>query len=152
MAFQDWFSRRSPLQLAFERGTQPGADLSDELRKLGDYTVKSQADAEAICNLVARLAFGETAIGGTSALESVIGLFRDVKGVECPAFSVLAEKGIPLLISIVDDALANPSRHDPEAVLCALKMLAIYGTAEGTDAVLRAARQPLERSRLVEGA
>ncbi len=55
MALKDRFSRKTPLQLALLRGTQPGADLADELRKLEDYSIKSQADAEAVCGVLARL-------------------------------------------------------------------------------------------------
>jgi hypothetical protein len=47
MALRDWFSQRTPLQLALERGTKPGADLAEELERIDDYKIKSQADADA---------------------------------------------------------------------------------------------------------
>jgi hypothetical protein len=143
MVFKDWFSRRTPLQLALDRGTQPGADLADELRKLRDYSIKSRADAEAICNVLARLVPAGSTVGGKSAFHSLVGLFQHVDGNECPAFAVMAEKGIGLVVQIVNDALQNPACLNTDDVLFALKILAMYGTREGTDAVLCAARQPL---------
>jgi hypothetical protein len=143
MPFKDWFSRRTALQLALERGIQPGAELADELQKLQDYSIKSEADADAICNMLARLVPAGSTVGGKSAFHSLVGLFKDVEGTACPAFAVLAEKGIGLLVQIVNDALRNPSRLNADDVLFALGILAGYGTREGTDAVIRAARQPL---------
>src|SRR5689334_341521 len=101
MAFKDWFTRKTPLQLALERGTQPGVDLSSELNKLGDYSIKSQADAAAICDVLARVAPIDSEIGGKRSLHSLIGLFQDVEDAECPAYDVMADKGIRLLIQIV---------------------------------------------------
>lgn len=143
MAFKDWFSRKTPLQLALERGTQPGADLSDEMRNLRNYSIKSQADAEAICNILKRLASKDSFVSDKSALRAIVGLFQDVENTECPAFSVMAGKGIDLLIEIVSSALSKPTRWDDDDVLFALKILAMYGTRAGTDLVIRAARQPL---------
>lgn len=143
MAFKDWFSRKSRLQLALDRGTQPGADIADELRKLKNYSIKSHGDAEAVCNVLVRLGPTGTAFGGKSAFYALVGLFQDVGGRECPAFAVMAEKGTQLVAQIVNDALQNPSRLDAHEVLFALKILAMYGTREGTDVVLRAARLPL---------
>jgi hypothetical protein len=144
MAFKDWFSRRTPLQLALERGTQPGADLAEQLRKLGDYSIKSEADAEAVCRVLERLLPAGSAVGGESGFHALVGLFQDVDGSECPAFGVMAEKGIGLLVQIVDDALQEPSDRDADDLLFALKILAMYGTPEGTDTVLRAAQKPLQ--------
>ena len=112
MAFKDWFSRRTRLQLAVERGTQPGADLADELRTLHDYSIQSNADAEALCDVLTRIASEGSTVGGDSALDAVVRLFQKVEGIECPAFSFMAEQGIPILVEIVDSALRNPSRRD----------------------------------------
>lgn len=143
MALKDWFSRKTLLQLALDRGSQPDADLADELRKLDDYSIKSQGDAEAVCAVLARFDPTGTPVGGESAFHALVGLFQNVDGIECPAFAVMAEKGTRLVARIVSDALQNPSRLDTDDVLFALKILAMYGTREGTDAVLRAARLPL---------
>ncbi|QEH35985.1 hypothetical protein OJF2_45430 [Aquisphaera giovannonii] len=145
MALRDWFSRRTPLQAALDRGTRPGGDLAAELNRLEDYTVTSRADAEAICRVLERVKPGDSDGGLWTAFHSLVGLFQDVEGPECPAFDVLAEKGNGLLAGIVNEALDDPSRAEAGAddILFALKILALYGTEEGTDAVLRAARLPL---------
>ena len=144
MTFKEWFSRRSPLQLALDRGTQPGSDLAAELRELKDYSIKSQADAEAICDVLALIALPGSNIGGPSAFHSLIRLFQDVDGTDCPAFGVMEQKGIELLVQIVNDELNKPTRRDTHDILFALKILAMYGSSEGTDAVICAALQPLQ--------
>ncbi len=143
MALRDWIPRRTPLQLALERGNKSGADLAAELRKLGDYMIKSEADAEAVCDLLAKLATQGLTVGGNSALHALAGLFQHVDGTECPAFAIMAEQGNRFLVQIVDSALQDEALHDGTDLLFALKILALYGTREGTEAVLRAARRPL---------
>lgn len=143
MAIRDWFSRRTPLQIALDRGTQADGDLGEGLRRLGEYSIKSQADAEAICSVLKRLVPADSKVGGASAFHALLGLFQDVEGVECPAFAVMADQGIGLLVQVVNNFLPDPSRRDANDVLFALKILAMYGTSAGTDAVLWAARQPL---------
>jgi hypothetical protein len=144
MAMKDWFSRPTPLQLALERGMQPGGDLSDELDNLGEISIESQADAEAVCGVLRQLALDETGAGGNSALHAIVGLFQAVDGPDCPAFPVMAERGIPLLVEIVNTSLENQATHDPDDILFALKILAMYGTSEGTDAVICAAQLPFQ--------
>jgi len=144
MGLKDWYPRRTSLQRALERGTQPGASLMDELQSLEDYPIRSRADAKAVCQVLRQLASDDPAVGGDSALRAVTALLQQVEGAECPAFAVFAEQGTVLLIRIVDSALHGPSRHTPDELLFALKVLALYGTAEGTDAIVRAARQPLQ--------
>src|SRR5262245_1328817 len=109
MAFKDWFSRATQLQLALQQGTQPGADLADELRKLGDYSIKSQEDAEAVCRVLSALVPAGSTVGGESAFHALVGLFQKIDGKECPAFAVMADNGIELLDRIINDALRNPS-------------------------------------------
>ncbi len=144
MALKGSFSRGSPLQLALDRGMRPGAILCDELAQLGDYTIKSRFDAECICHLLTHHVRDGTNWGGESSRHALIGLFQDVEGRDCPAFGVMTELGLPLLIEIVDSGCADDSSIDPEDVLFALKILVIYGTYEGTDAVIRAARRPFQ--------
>jgi hypothetical protein len=144
MALMDWFSRQTPLQLALKRGTRPGGNLADELRRLGDYPVKSQADAEAIADALFRIARDGLSGDGESQLHALVGLFQQVEGPGCPAFSVLTESGIASLVWIVDTALRDSTRFPADDVLFALKILAMYGTREGTEAVIRAARGPLK--------
>ena len=51
---------------------------------------------------------------------------------------------MPILIEIVDAGCEEESGIDPDDVLFALKILAIYGTSEGTDTVIRAAQRPFQ--------
>jgi hypothetical protein len=143
MAFKSWFSRPTPLRLALDRGTRPGGKLADELRNLGDYKFGSESDAQLICEVLTRMVPTDSTVGGESALHSLVALFQNAEGRECPAFDVLATKGIPLLVQIADETLKNPSSRDRHDVLFVLKILAMFGNKEGTDAVLRAARLPL---------
>jgi hypothetical protein len=141
MALRDWFVKRSPLQLALERGLKPGGDVGAELRQLGDYPVKSQSDAEAICLALEHVARGAPA---ASALHALTSLFQDVPDAECEAFPILQQRGCPLLIQILDQGLRDENRHAANDLLFVLKVLAMYGTPEGTEAVVRAARLPLK--------
>jgi hypothetical protein len=145
MARNSPFSHGTPLQLALERGTQAGGDLADELRRLGEYPVKSKGDAEAICRVLALLAANPpSGLGGKTALGAVVNLLQTVEGRECPAFPVLAEQGIPLLAQIVGAAPEESELRALDPRLFALKILALYGTREGTDAVIRAVREPVQ--------
>jgi hypothetical protein len=144
MALKDWFSRPTALQLALKRATQPGGDLSEELRRLGDYSVNSEADAKALCQILSQLRTREVVVGGWRSSSSLVLLFQSVSGPDCPAFPILKQTGIPILISILDDALKDESHFDRDDMLFVLKILAMYGTPAGTDAVIRAARWPLK--------
>jgi hypothetical protein len=142
MGLKDWFNRPTLLQLALTRGMQPVGDIADELRTLSDYSIKSRADAEAICKALDQLMHDQAGIGGDSALHAIVGLFQDVDGRDCPAFSMLSKQGIAKLASILDGALAQNTRWKDNDVLFALKVLAMYGTRPGTQAVIRAAQAP----------
>lgn len=144
MAMKDWFSRRTPLEFALERGMRDGAKLADELQKLGDYTIKSEADARAVCHALERVDAAPPKKSGTSPLHSLVALFQDVEGRNCGAFPIMAEEGNRLLAQIVDRAMIDPAAYDESDLLFALKILAMYGTRHGSEAVLRAARLPLK--------
>ncbi len=139
----DWFSRPTPLQLAMQRGTAPGGDLEHELHQISPYTITSQADAEAICGVLQLIAQDTEGLGGPQAFRAMVGLFQEVESTECPAFGVLSDEGITLLGQILEERLDNDESLDPDDALFALKMLAMYGTWEGTEAVIRAARRPV---------
>ncbi len=143
MAMKDWFGRRTALQLALQRGTQPGADLANELRKLDDYSIKTREDGKAICDVLQSLAEEGATVGGRVALNATIALFEDLESTDCPAYAVMTERGLPILLQIVENGLCKTSRRDQDDVLFGLRVLAIFGTRAGTDAVIRAARQPL---------
>jgi hypothetical protein len=142
MAVPDQSPKRAPLQLALERGVQPGADLAEEIRGLGDVQVESRADAEAICRTLDLLATATSPVGGDSALHALVGLFQDVAGPDCPAFEVLRRDGIPRLAALVRDGISGESPRDENELLFALKILALFGTAAGTDVIIEAARKP----------
>src|SRR5262252_4889337 len=106
MAWRDWFSRKTRLEMAIERGSREGGCLADEIRGLGEYPVRSRQDAEAICNTLERAlraaAPRSESSAVTSDLHALTGLFQDVDGAECDAFEVLAERGTGLLIEVVE--------------------------------------------------
>ena len=49
-----------------------------------------------------------------------------------------------MLVDLVHAGCEDDSGIDPDDVLFALKILVIYGTSEGTDAVIQAAQQPFQ--------
>jgi hypothetical protein len=142
MKFSDWFRRKSPLQLALQRGVEKG-NLADEIHELGDVIVKSRHDAEAICDVLAAIARGEVAHGDgfKSALRVIAGLFQEIESAECDACPVLASRGTPLLQQAVERALASADEERTDDVLFALKILAMFGTREGADLIIRLARR-----------
>lgn len=144
MTFRDWFSRRTLLQVALERGTQPGGDLDEEIQRLNDYKIKSRADAEAICRVLSDLRDSNAFSGGLPGLRSLIGLFQDVDGTECPAFEVMSEQGTELLGQIVIELLQDKSGTHSDDILFALKIFAMYGAEHGPEIVLSAASQPVQ--------
>jgi len=140
MAFQENFSRRTPLQMALERGLKPNGNLDDELRRLGEITIRSREDAQAICHALDHVVESHETIGvgANSALHALVALFQEVDADEDLAYELLAEEGIPRLIAIADEALAGSDRWSADEILFLLKIAAMYGTTEGTDLVLRA--------------
>ncbi len=142
MALKGGFSRVTPLQLALDRGLRPGATLEDELGQLGEYSIKAKSDAEAVCRVLARRVRDAATHGGEASLQALIALFQDVEGRDCPAFLPMVELGLPILVDLVHAGCEDDSGIDPDDVLFALKVLVIYGTSEGTDAVIHAAQQP----------
>lgn len=141
MALRDWFSRRTPLQLALSRGLKTGGNMFEELGRLGDFEIKSETDGAAICEALKQVI--EERPEDENTLTALIGLFQNVGGAECPAFDVLAGEGIDLLIDLVDRKASSASENEVDPLLYALKMAVYFGSEEGTDCVIRAARLPL---------
>lgn len=133
---------KSRLKRAIEQGLANGK-LSDELRELGDLALKSRADAEAVCWGLKQLGKGKSAKLGQSAY-ALAGLFQDVEDRECDAFEVLRERGIPELLRLFDEIQEAQAEEDADTLLFILKMLALYGTTDGTLKIVEAARQPLK--------
>ena len=142
MKFSDWFRRKTPLQLALQRGVEKG-NLAGEISELGDVVVKSRHDAQAICEVLDATMRGEVARndGFKSALRAIAGLFQDIENAECDAFPVLASRGTSLLQRAVESALASADKAQTDDILFILKILAMYGTHEGADLIIRLARQ-----------
>jgi len=130
------------LKRAIEQGLANGK-LSEELRGLGDLALKSRADADAVCWGLKQLGKGTSANLGQNAY-ALAGLFQDVENAECDAFAALRERGIPELLRLFDEIQEPPAEDDLNTLLFILKVLALYGTTEGTLKVVEAARQPLE--------
>ncbi|MDP6633420.1 MAG: hypothetical protein QGG42_00805 [Phycisphaerae bacterium] len=124
---------------------KPNGDLSKELSKLGEYTLHSRGDAIAICKALQQLpserSEGE---GYRSNLYSLVALFQDVKSVDAPAIKVLGEEGIPQIIRIYDILSVNPTKDSQTDLIFMLKILTMYGSSEGANRVISAARKPLD--------
>ena len=80
MALKGGFSRVTPLQLALDRGMRPGAKLGDELGQLGEYSIKSKSDAEAVCRVLGRCVREAAKSEPETSLQALIALFQDVEG------------------------------------------------------------------------
>lgn len=136
----------SPLQQAIARGMQADGDLADELRELGDYVVHSREDAKAICAALGELPdaydLGDD-LFITSPLWALSSLFQDVENAEAPAFAVLYHQGLPELIRIFDELSEAPHDLREDDLLFVLKILAMYGSREGAEKVVEAAKRPL---------
>ena len=130
--------------VALDRGMRPGAKLGDELGQLGEYSIKSKSDAEAVCRVLGRCVREAASLEPETSLQALIALFQDVEGRACPAFLPMVELGLPMLVDLVHAGCEDDSGIDPDDVLFALKILVIYGTSEGTDAVIQAAQQPFQ--------
>ncbi|NLS98208.1 MAG: hypothetical protein GXX96_39265 [Planctomycetaceae bacterium] len=136
----------SPLRRAITRGMKPDGDLADELRKLGDYSIRSKKDAKAICEALSALPT-ERSSGKSlfsSPLYALTSLFQDVDGCDVPAFEVLSREGLPQLIRVFDERFRTGNEDDADNLLFVLKILAMYGSREGAEKVVEAARRPLD--------
>jgi hypothetical protein len=138
----NFLSGKGRLKKAIERGLASGT-LREELRELGDLTLKSRADAEAVCWGLQQLEKGKTTKLGEAAY-ALAGLFQEVENRESDAFEVLRERGIPQLLRLFDEIIESPEEDDTNTLLFILKMLALYGTTEGTLKIVEAARLPLK--------
>jgi hypothetical protein len=136
----------SPLQRAIEKGLRPGSDLSDALDELEDYTITSQKDAEAICEALAQFPLPENPKRRriVSPLRALVNLFQNVESADVPAFEVLYHQGQSELIRIFESLVESHADDDHEDLLFTLKILAMYGSPEGTEKVIEAARLPVK--------
>jgi len=135
----------SPLQRAIARGMKPEGDLTDELSKLDDSPIRSRKDGKAICDALRNLPL-QPSSGNvfSSPLYALTGLFQKVEGRDAPAFKVLRDEGLPQLIRIFDAKIKNLDDKDADDLLFVLKILAMYGSREGAERIVEAARRPLK--------
>lgn len=133
----------SPLQRALSRGMKENGDLADQLRELGNYPIRSRKDAKAICDALGKLPLRTPdAQGNESPLQALVGLFQDIESRDAPAFDVLYHEGLAHLIRIFD-ATVRIAADEADDLLFILKILAMYGSREGADKIVEAARRPL---------
>jgi hypothetical protein len=136
----------SPLQRALTCGMQPGGNLADELNKLGGYSLRSSQDAKAICEALGKLPLPRSSEDNSvsSPLYLLAALFQDVEGRDAPAFEVLYKEGLPQLMRIFDATVEKCDDDTADDLLFVLKILAMYGSSEGAQKVVEAARRPLK--------
>ncbi|HVA49491.1 MAG TPA: hypothetical protein VNH11_24205 [Pirellulales bacterium] len=135
---------RTPLQRAIARGMKQDGDLAEELRTLGNYTIRSRKDAKAICGALDKLPLRSDGNHFSSPLHALTGLFRDVESGDVPAFEVLYDEGLPQLIRIFDARIRRVDDDDAEDLLFVLTILALYGSREGAERIVAAAKRPLK--------
>ncbi len=135
----------TPLQRAIERGMKPGAELAHELSDLDEYPIRLAKDAKAICKALKQLPLtsqGEKQL--YSPLHALTGLFQDVESTEVPAFQILREDGLPLLLRIFHAKLRAHHESEIDDLLFILKIASMYGSRQGAEALVEAARLPLK--------
>jgi hypothetical protein len=129
---------KNRLRLAIERGLATGK-LEEEIRGLEEVTLKSKADGEAVCWGLEQVAKNPKGNLGDN-VHALAGLFQDVKDGDCAAFDVLRERGIPLLLEFFDQIRNSSGAEQKDTSLFILKVLALYGTTDGTLKIIETAR------------
>ena len=145
MGVKDWFSKSTPLTLAIERGLAPGGDLSREIWELREYKIRTQVDGNVLYAALRHVfvAWTQGARECDSSLSALVRLFQNVESRSCEAFPVML-KATPLLISIVEKAMEDPSALGTFEALLPVKILVMYGSTVGVATLIRAARGSLE--------
>jgi len=123
---------------------KPGGRMMGELMKLENYPVRSARDAQAICRALQTLALeGDSERQPISRVYALATLFQEVESEESPAYPILAEEGLRWLIRIFRTKLKGGSDDDITDLLFILKVLSFYFSREAAEAVVEAARLPL---------
>jgi hypothetical protein len=136
-----WFTK-SRLKRALERGLATG-NLEEEVRDLGEFALKTRADAEALFWGLQQLKPASPSLAQDTYRLAV--LFQKVADGECDAIPVLREYGIPELLRLYAEIEKSvPQEDNADTLLFILKILAMYGTTDGVLKVIDAARQPLK--------
>lgn len=136
-------SKKTPLQVALERGLADGGNLFEELNDLDHYQIESVEDAEALIDaLELYIQRPIEAPGIFTAFHQLISLFQSVTAIS--PFQCLVRRGIPLLIEAYDARLPVADEQQNE-LLFAIKIFARYGPEEGLDRMVQAAYHPMLR-------
>ncbi len=136
----------SALQRAIKCGLADGGDLSEELRQLKNYPIRSKQDAQAICNALDKL-MGKKPRNEElfwSSIQALVGLFQEVDDRSSGALPILFGQGLPRLCMLVEREMESVQEEVADTLLFALKILAMYRTHEGSESVVRAAQMPLK--------
>jgi len=132
----------TPLQQALATGMMPGADLSAELAKLGEYPIESSEDAQAACAALKQYEFAlDRRDQNDEVLHPLASLFQDVATEE--AFTVFHDEGIPSLLRIFDRLSQSPG-ESAEDLLFLLKIFVLYKSEEGAQRLVETARRGIE--------
>lgn len=130
-------AKKTPLQLALERGLADGGNLFEALSDLNHYEIDSLEDAEALVEALERYIDRPIeAPGMFTAFHQLLSLFQTVTAIS--PFQYLVRRGIPLLIRAYDDRLVTADEQQNE-LLFAIKIFARYGLEEGLDRLVQAA-------------
>lgn len=132
----------SPLQRAIEKGMEPGNSLERELYYLDRYPVHLREDGIAICKALRQLpppAEIAAQEDYRSPLKLLASWFEYVAGRDVPAFDVLNHEGIYHLLRLVDDLRPNPNGDNAHDLMAMLRVLALYGSLEGSEKVAECA-------------
>ena len=132
---------KSRLKRTIERGLADG-NLREQLRELGDLTLKSRTDGEDVCWGLQKLNSNSQQLANHAYALAL--LFQEVDDADSHALEILRERGIPELLRIFDQILQAPADDEINTLLFILKILALYGTTDGTLKVIESAQRPLK--------
>ena len=105
----------------------------------------ARKDAKAICAALSKLPLQPSdGKGFSSPLHALTALFQDVDSRDAPAFDVLYEDGLSQLIRIFEAKIEHLDEENADDLLFLLKILAMYGSREGAETIVDAARRPLQ--------
>jgi hypothetical protein len=121
---------------AVDRGLAPGGNLTAELVQHADYTITTAEEAGALDDAMNAI------ITNTSleraAFRVVLGLMQAIEGQD--AYHVLLKHSVPRLAAFVEQVIGQP--EDPDLILFALKILAMYQAKVAPTLIARAALLP----------
>jgi hypothetical protein len=132
---------KSKLKKAIEYGIAEG-NLDDKIDELGDVSVKSVDDAEAVCWGLEQLG-KEAPTELSKSVHALARLLEDADNDNLDVIELLRERGLPQLfrlydrIALVDDFAAT------DCLMSLLRIYALFNTEFGTAKIIEAARKPL---------